>query len=86
MCRPQKQVKTQTSFWTALFHDKFTLWHIKQATYTKKNKFTSYEQYLLRIKQATYIKKNKFISYEQYLFGFLFFEKQKKTRIDQSTL
>ena len=36
----------QTVFWTALFHNKFTLWHIKSTTYMKQNKFTSSKQYL----------------------------------------
>lgn len=38
-CSLRRYVKTQTAFWSAPFHNKFTL-------YTQKNKFTSHKQYL----------------------------------------
>ena len=41
-----KQRKTQSTFWTAIFHDKFTLWYIKLTTYIYKNRFTSHKKYL----------------------------------------
>ena len=36
---PQKQTKTQTPFWTAIFYDKFKLWYTKLTIYMQKNKF-----------------------------------------------
>ena len=44
-----KQGKTQPTFWTAIFHDKFTLWYIKLTTYIHKNRFTSHKKYLFGI-------------------------------------
>ena len=35
---PQKQAKTQPAFWSTVFYDKFTLWHIKITIYIQ---FTS---------------------------------------------
>ena len=39
--RTQKQTKTQTTFQTAVFHNKVTLCHIKPNIYTKKTEFAS---------------------------------------------
>ena len=46
LCLPKKYGKTQPALWTAIFHNKFTFWHIRLNTYIKKNAFTSYKQYL----------------------------------------
>ena len=47
LCPSQKQLKTQATFYTAIFQTKCTLWPIKLNTYMQKIKFTSHKQYLL---------------------------------------
>ena len=43
--RHKKQTKRQPKFSTAIFQNKFTLWHIKISIYIQKTKFTSRKQY-----------------------------------------
>ena len=45
-CPPQKYVKTQGTFYTTIFQNKFTLQHIKINIYIQKTKFTSHEHLL----------------------------------------
>ena len=56
LCLPQKLAKTQPAFWTAFFHDKFTLWHIKVTAYRKINLLLTNSTYLVyfhRLKHTT---------------------------------
>ena len=46
MCLPQKQAETQSTFWTAIFEDKSTLWHMRPNKYIRKTKSSSHNQYL----------------------------------------
>ena len=34
------------ALWTAIFHDKFTIWYIKLTIYTEQSKFIFHERYL----------------------------------------
>ena len=45
----QKQMKTQAKFQTAVFYNKFTLYHIKPNIYIQKSKFASHKQYLFSL-------------------------------------
>ena len=39
-------METQSTFWIAIFENKFTLWHIRLNIYILKTKFSSHNQYL----------------------------------------
>ena len=39
---PQKQAKAQPISETAVLHNKFTFWHIKETAYLQKNEFSSF--------------------------------------------
>ena len=45
LCSPQNYAETQPTFYTVIFQNKFTLWHIRPHIYIWKTKFTSYKQY-----------------------------------------
>ena len=45
LCPPQRYAKAQPVIWTAIFHDKFTLWDIKLTIYIKKQ-FNSHKKYV----------------------------------------
>ena len=49
LCPPQKQAKTQSTFLSAVFHNKVTVCYIKSNTYIQKTKFTSHKEYLFSL-------------------------------------
>ena len=56
-CPPQKQAKHNQHFKTAVFHNKFTVRHIKPNIYIQKTKFASLKQYLFRFLTSRNAKK-----------------------------
>ena len=48
-CLPQNMQKHNQHFIIAVFHNKFTLCHIKPNTYRQKTKFAFHKQYLFRL-------------------------------------
>ena len=52
-CSLRRYVKTQTAFWSAPFHNKFTLWYIKLYTHRKINLLLISNIYLVFSSQET---------------------------------
>ena len=46
LCPLQKEAEVQPTFYTAIFQNKFTLWHSKLKNYIWKTKFPFHKQYL----------------------------------------
>ena len=57
LCLPQKQKKIQLTCSTAVFQNKFVLYHIKSNIYISKTKFPSHKQHLYSLVSSRNAKK-----------------------------